>query len=303
MSLVLQVLLLLVYVAVILLVIAVFFMLLFGRVASTRMIRRRRPDPEIDPADLGLPAEPVTFISLDNLTQLGGFWIPASDARGTIVLACGRRGSLDGELPVFGPMFHRAGYNLLAFDWRAHGRSEGRYVTYGVYEKEDLLGALDFLEETYGVTHAGIMGLSMGARTGFITAALTDRVSALVCDSLPVRLHTGLALVLSRRGVPVWLSRLLSRWAMVIASFQIGGNLFHTDATYWVQHVIGVPVFFIHGEDDTLVLNEEIEDIFSRLPGTAKSIWRVPNAGHREVYAQDPKIYTRRVLDWFEEYM
>lgn len=278
-------------------------MLVIGRAASRPLLRRPPPDPEVDPADLGLPAEPVTFMSRDNRTTLRGFWIPAPAARGTVVLCGGRHGSLDGDLPVYGPLFYGAGFNLLIFDWRAHGRSEGKYVTYGVYEKEDLLGALAFLDAAYGVTRVGVMGLSMGARAGLIAAALSGRVGALVCDSLLVRLDTGMARVIARRKVPVRLGRMLARWTLVVASFRVGGNLFHTDATYWAPHVTGTSVLLIYGEEDALVLGDEIEAVFAGLPGAAKALWRVPGAGHRAVYARQPEEYEQRVLDWFEEHL
>lgn len=269
--------------------------------ASTALLRRRAPDSPIEPAALGLEAEAVSFESRDRHTALRGWWIAAPHAKGTVVVCSGQRGSLDGDLPVFGPLLHEAGYNTLFFDWRAHGRSDGEFVSFGVYEKEDLLGALDFLGAR-GVTRVGLLGLSMGGSVALIAAALTERVAAVVCDSLPVHIQNALTGYVVARGVPRLLADIGARLVLVIASFRVGGNLFHTDAWRWAPHVGATPVLLIHGDRDPLVSVDEIERVFTLLPGP-KVLWRVPTAGHREAYSARPEEYTRRVLAWFDEHL
>ncbi|MDH4137348.1 MAG: hypothetical protein OEW09_11640, partial [Anaerolineae bacterium] len=55
---------------------------------SSQIIRRRVPDPPSDPAQYGLAYEEVTFPSRDGLT-LRGWFIPAPEARGTVVFCHG----------------------------------------------------------------------------------------------------------------------------------------------------------------------------------------------------------------------
>lgn len=270
--------------------------------AGRAFVRRREPDPAVDPASLGLPAEPVAFESRDRRTTLRGWWMPAPDASGTVVVCSGQRGSLDGDLPTFGPMLHQAGFNVLMFDWRAHGRSDGDKVTFGVYEKEDLLGALDFLAGR-GVMRVGLMGLSMGANVALITAALSDRVAAVVCDSLPARLSSTLVGYMVEKRLPRPLAVIAAHLVLAWASFiEVGGNLFHVDAWRWAAHVGDTPVLLIHGDRDPLVSVDEIEEVFRLLPGQ-KVLWRVPAAAHREAYAKRPHEYRRHVVTWFEEYL
>ncbi len=266
---------------------------------SSALLRRRAPDPEARPEALGLPAEPVSFVSRDRRITLRGWWIPAPDATGTIIVCSGQRGSLDGDLPVFGPMFHTAGFNVLTFDWRAHGRSDGEHVTFGVYEKEDLLGALDFLAGR-GVERVGLMGLSMGAGVALIAAALSDRVGAVVCDSLPVRIEHVVSGYIVAKGAPRSLANFAARVVLTLSSFRVGGNLFHVDAWRWAPHVKNTPVLLIHGDRDPLVSVDEIDQVFDLLPGP-KVLWRVPAASHREAYAKRPEEYAQRVVDWFLE--
>lgn len=284
------------------LLIALLVALAFVWAASSALVRRRTPDPEVDPASLGLPAEPVRFASRERTLTLHGWWVPAPDASGTVVVCSGQRGSMDADLHTFGPVLYATGFNTLFFDWRAHGRSDGEHVTFGVYEKEDLLGALDYLAEARGVARAGLLGLSMGAGVALIVAALTDRVGAVVCDSLPVHIQNTLAGHLTARGVPRLLADAGARLVLVVASFRIKGNLFHTDAWRWAAHIGNTPVLLIHGDRDPLVSVDEIEQVYDRLPGP-KVLWRVPAAAHREAYTKRPDEYVRRVVDWFAQHL
>jgi fermentation-respiration switch protein FrsA (DUF1100 family) len=275
--------------------------LALGWVGSSWLLRRRRPDPAVRPEELRLPAEEVIFRSQDG-TSLGGWWIRAPEAVGTVVVCSGQRGSLDGDLPTYGPMFYEVGLNVLAFDWRAHGRSGGRYVTFGAYEKEDLLGALDFLAGR-GVRRVGLMGLSMGAMVSLITAALSDRVAVVVCDGLPARLQSTVANHAAQRGVPRWLAERAAHFLLVFASLRAQANMSsHVDPWRWAPHVGGTPVMLIHGDRDPLVSVDEIEEVFNLLPGP-KVLWRLPSAGHRQAYAQRPEEYAQRVVNWFTRYL
>ncbi len=81
-----------------------------------------------------------------------------------------------------------------------------------MYEKDDLLGALDFLAAR-GIQRAGVLGFSLGATTAIITAAITDRIAALVAEGAVARLKQTLARRLWRYGVPLPLGWLLAAGA------------------------------------------------------------------------------------------
>ncbi len=58
---------------------------------------------------------------------------------------------------------NEAGFNILMFDFRAHGESGGEYTTFGLRELLDLLGALDYLLNRTDVSseRIGVLGFSM----------------------------------------------------------------------------------------------------------------------------------------------
>src|SRR6185369_9329671 len=82
-------------------------------------------------------------------------------------------------------VLRRAGLNVLLFDGRGHGKSEGRFVTYGFYERRDVEAAIEYVVAVKGVNElrVGLAGISMGAAITLQVAAANRRVSAIWTDS------------------------------------------------------------------------------------------------------------------------
>src|SRR6185369_455622 len=111
----------------------------------------------------GIPFEDVTIRSFDG-TRLHGWWMRASRAASTIVMLHGVKKNRTDVLRA-SLTLRRAGFNILVFDGRGHGDSEGRYVTYGYNERRDVESAIDWLitEKEVDRNRVGLAGESMGA--------------------------------------------------------------------------------------------------------------------------------------------
>ena len=264
------------------------------------LMRRRAPGSPDTPADFAMSYEPVRFPSRDEL-RLGGWWIPAPAApRGTVILCPGQRTSMNDDLVHAVPL-HRAGFNVLMFDFRAHGLSDGKLVTFGALEQRDLLGALDFLARERGVVCAGVLGFSMGAGVALLVAAQDERIGAVVVDGAftqGVRLLTGWGIA---RGLPRPAASALA-WALILAGSARARCRLDRVAPIRVAGQIRAPVLFIHGDEDPFVSPDEIEALAARVAGPVQ-VWRVPDAGHRQVFDRHPGAYQARVVAWFEQHL
>ena len=93
-------------------------------------------------------AEEVSFRSAaDNVRISGWFFTAGGSERGPAIVLChgiwtGRRECLPLAL-----RFRAAGYNVLCFDFRAHGLSDGRFTSVGHHETNDVIGAVEYLLE------------------------------------------------------------------------------------------------------------------------------------------------------------
>lgn len=267
---------------------------------SARVLTRRRvPDAPASPADYGLNYEEVAFPSRDGLT-LRGWFIPAASPRGTVIFCHGHAGSMDPDLK-YAPAFHDRSYNVLMFNFRAHGGSDGHLVSMGSLEQQDLLGAVDLLRER-GIERLGVLGFSMGGRVAISTAPQTDAIAAVVSDGAPVAILEAIAAGSRERGLPGFLAVPIARLTLWLAGRWVGCNLAAADAVRWAPRLPPGALLLVHGGRDPYVSTAAVKGLFAaaREP---KELWIVPEAGHREVDKLRPDEYLERVIGFFDRYL
>ncbi len=122
------------------------------------------------PADWGLAYESLKLNTADGET-LDAWFIPAADARATLLYLHGNGGNIGHRLDPIG-VFHRLGLNILIFDYRGYGASTGRPDEAGTYE--DALAAWSYLTQKLHIPPSKIVlfGESLG---GSIAAWLAVR--------------------------------------------------------------------------------------------------------------------------------
>lgn len=266
---------------------------------SGQIVRRREPDPTCTPEDVGLPFEHVMFPSRDGL-MLGGRLAAERGSRRPVVVFCaGLFGSMDGDT-VLVPHFYRAGFDVLQFDWRGHGISDGGRVTLGVREADDLRGALDFLQAR-GVRAIGLMGFSMGGAVALRVAAGDRRVACVVADGSLIDVSHAVEGFI-RRQIGVALRPFA--WLVVrLAGLRLGGiRLEEASPLPAAGRISPRPVLLIQGADDPFVPPAD-QDALLDACGEPRALWRVADAGHRETYDRVPEDYLTRVLGFFQTHL
>lgn len=118
-----------------------------------------------EPEDIFLP-------SFDGL-RLHGQLVQQPESKGTILLFHGYRSSWVIDFSIVLPYYYSLGYDLLVVDERAHGQSEGDYITFGVRERRDVVTWAQYAAMHFGPAHPLILdGLSMGAATVLMASEL-----------------------------------------------------------------------------------------------------------------------------------
>ncbi len=262
---------------------------------SNYLLARREPDEADSPANHGLAAEDAEFQAGDGLT-LRGWYIPAENSDRTIVICSGANGSLDADVPV-APWLRAAGFNVLLFDWRGHGRSEGQLVTLGCDERYDLIAAVEFAK-SQGARRVGVLGFSMGGAVALATAAVYQDIDVVVADSPFIHLVSAVAGGLIERQVGPGFAYLLARLFLITACLRTRRNLFIIDPVRWIGRIAPRPLLLMFGEQDVISPTAEVNLLLVRA-GEPKEIWRVPEAAHRTLQARRPDEYQRRITDFF----
>jgi hypothetical protein len=103
--------------------------------------------PKRGPDASGMAFEDIRFRSADG-TELAAWVIPHPHARGNIIF-CHGHGRSRGQVAGMLPQFHALGLNVLAFDFRGHGDSDGHTSTFGHREVQDLLAVAQYMRQRY----------------------------------------------------------------------------------------------------------------------------------------------------------
>ena len=239
------------------------------------------------------------FITANDGIRLHGLWVSAQNAKGTVILFHGYRSTFLVDFSMALEFYFNAGYNLLIPDQRAHGESEGKFITFGVKESSDLLKWVDFHNCTFGTAPVILSGLSMGASTVLFAAdeALQDNVRGIIADCGFTSPKEILSVVYKR---VTHLPPVISMWAVnlfagIFADFSITEK--DTRVTLASSKV---PVLMIHGKADGFVPCKMSEDGYQACNGK-KKLLLVEGADHGVSFIHDREGYIRSVVAFLEE--
>ena len=267
---------------------------------SGLIVRRRSPDPPCSPDTFDLPFERFTFPAHDGI-QLGGWLISQGRQRATVIFCPGLFGSMDGDTHL-APMFFKAGFDVLQFDWRAHGASSESHSTLGVREVLDVQGAIDLLQ-AHGVQRIGLMGFSFGGAVALRAAVIDQRVCCVACDGAFVTFQRALGGYLKERmGAGAGLFAPFLWLALRFVELRLGLHLSEAEPLASLGTISPRPVLFIHGERDQIVSPIEQDRLFAAC-GEPKTLWRIEGAGHRQGPALQSEEYQQWVIGFFCQHL
>ncbi|MFL5318646.1 MAG: alpha/beta hydrolase [Myxococcaceae bacterium] len=221
------------------------------------------------------PHQEISFKTAEGFTLKGWLFRTAvTPARGWVVYLHGKDANRSNGAHAARALL-KLGFNVLAYDHRAHGESEGTTCTYGVREAQDLHIAL----ETFTDGPVFLVGESLGAATALEAAPNEPRVVGVVAAAPFSDMKTIV------REIGAFASDAdLNR---VLAQFQQDTGLNPEDISpAQSAKNIHVPVLFLRGTEDKFMAIEHIERIRQNLPGESQFI-RLEGVTHADVLAHD----------------
>lgn len=135
-----------------------------------------------------LPHDHLEITSHDGL-KLKALYYPG-ESNVTVICAHGYTSHAEREWAYPGLFYHSLGYNVLIPYQRAHGISEGKYISFGALEHRDMMRWVDRLNEMMPNGQIILHGLSMG---GEIVLYLADKemknVKCIIADAPNVSIY------------------------------------------------------------------------------------------------------------------
>lgn len=287
---------------IILLIILIFIILVLLPIRYTSIITRNVFRSEVSYTDpqilLGLDYKEIEFQTEDNLKIKG--WLVRSDGnKATVILCHGIFASMDDRIDCI-PFLHQAGYNVVTFDFRNHGRSEGKITTLGYYERLDLRAAVNFIVENKDLSDKIIVwGVSMGSATGLLEASENPHINGVISESSFLSFQQ----TLSRHGkllygIPPFPMVYLTMFWMRIRT---GMKPYQVDLIKAVRKLENTYLLFVGSEEDDRILAEDARKLFDECQSKHKDIWITKIGQHAGIYYDNQAEYEKRVLQFIDE--
>ena len=229
------------------------------------------------PGDFGLAADEVWMTAEDG-SRVHGWFLPCPDSRRTILFAHGNAGNISHRLDRVRLLQSRLRTDVLLFDYRGYGRSEGSPDEEGTYR--DTRAAHDYLTKTRGIAAEKIVlfGESLGCAV-VLDLALTRCCAALVLEAP----FTSVA-----------------DMARAVLPFLPIAPLLHT--RYDNLAKVGrlrAPLLILHGERDSVVPLAQGRRLFAAAP-EPKRFSAIPGADHNDTYVTGGEAYWQALVAFVE---
>jgi len=266
------------------------FLIMFSLFAFYISIHPPKIITYLEPSDLGLKYEDISFKSTDGV-KLSGWFIPNNKTKTAIIVMHGYPADKANLLGI--AKFLAKDFNVFLFDFRSFGQSEGRYTTAGCLEKNDLLGAIQYLEKEKNLAKIGLYGFSMGGAVALM--ASHKNVKAIVADSAYAEL----------RHIVQHMHRIFFVFKYPLAYLtKIYGLLFlkiNIDDASPANNIknLEVPILLIHAEKDSQIPASEAYLLHDA--NKKSELWIVGNADHGMSHSVNPEKYEKRVAGFFKE--
>lgn len=240
--------------------------------------------------------EKVIIRSKDRLRLVGRIF-GCENPRGVLVLMHGYHSSAIHDFSCAVQNYHKLGYILIMPDQRAHGESDGKYVTFGIKEKDDCRLWAEYAAKRYKGLPIILDGISMGASTVMLASGgkLPDAVCGIIADCGYSSAEAICAHVLKNRmGIP---PALVMPLAKQIAKHRADADFADGDVTRALVRNTR-PLLMVHGEADTFVPVYMTDENAKVAKNCDLTVLKVPNADHGMSFLMDEER-VKGVVEWF----
>jgi pimeloyl-ACP methyl ester carboxylesterase len=236
-----------------------------------------------EPPSFARPVQTVTFRTTDGV-NLEGWWV--APANGAAVVFVHGMGQSRANWVEEARWLTDAGFGVLLFDLRAHGRSGGEVSTGGDKEVLDADAALAFARAQPGVERLGAVGFSIGASALAASAVKRGDLGAVILMAPFTTIRESIASDFAARGV---FSVKPAEWALEHAGVDLD-TLRPIDD---IAKLKAKPLLVMGGDRET------DPPMMNRIIAAAQpeaQTWLVIGAEHGQYRQVAPDEYKRRVM-------
>ena len=245
----------------------------------------------LTPADVGLKFSEMKIITDDDV-QLNGWYVRTEDSLANTILLFHDLNESKILYIDHLKQFHDRGFNVCAFDLRAHGNSGGNEFTPGLPALNDAVQMIDSVMAQKNTKHLVIMGVGVGAAIALQAAVYDPQCEVLILQS-PFNTYENYIdrYARSKWGImnKIWLP-VLKRRAEELLEYPLK-ELDLMEITTYTE----VPSLFIIGSDDERVYTSETLQVYDASITEKKELFLVRNEGNQNIAKAGGEIYYNRI--------
>lgn len=237
--------------------------IVFPFTLETVALHRLKIGDQLNPrSTLMLRYENVYFRTKDNIL-LHGWFVPAHSDQ-TVIIGHGAGANKSNFLGVV-DFWHKLNFNVLIFDFRGHGQSQGHTISLGYRERWDIEAGLDYLVKRADINPRKIIGygVSFGGAAMIHAAAEDARLQAIIIDSAYADMDSMALQTVEKVGfIPSFFVKTIADIGLSMASLEIGFNI-RRYSPQWAMAQVQQPVLLFHGKQDTMIPWQESQKLFA----------------------------------------
>lgn len=188
-------------------------------------------------------------------------------------------------------------YDVIAFDFRGHGRSSGLF-SWTAKERRDLEAVLDYARSRYD--KIGLIGFSLGAAISVDVLASTDKADSFIAVSPPLEFN--------KINFSFWDLDIENDIFYNLGEGRTGKGV--RPGAFWLKKPkpielvkeIRIPILYIHGDKDWVIGHQHSQKLYDKTQSPKKEIHIIKNGPHAEyLIRKNAKEVLALIRQWFKE--
>jgi pimeloyl-ACP methyl ester carboxylesterase len=248
---------------------------------------------------LGAIEQRFTLGTTDNVSLAASYFAGTSPIAPGIVLLHGIKSSR-GQFVDEVSWLTKAGFAVLAIDFRGHGESQQLARSFGFYEARDAHAAVNWLRRKQQGAPIGVIGFSLGGAAALLGDRGPVRADALVLDAVYPDIHAAI-----RNRIALRAGDTLAMLGEPLLSYQsyvrFGTSPDALSPAKALSRFKG-PTLMIGGAEDVYTSPAEVRAMAQKAT-QLEDVWIIPGQPHGAVSSIYAPEYQARILGFFEKHL
>lgn len=254
----------------------------------------------------GLKGEQISVKSKDGI-KINAYIVPNDHSKGNVLILHGMHGMDATSLFDYAKFIYDTGYTPVNIDMRAHGKSEGKSLSFGYNEVYDVIAVIEHLKADSRFKDNPIIlyGLSMGGSTAINTAANSDLVDGIIAVSPFLSIQHQIKDYMEKDGAPTAFIKIFQPFVNLVVWQKFDVNPVKESPEHTVEEIkIDLPLFIIHGDQDSQTKLYQAEKLYTNSSSSKSELWIVEGKDHlivEDVLDYSSKFYRVRIIKFLED--